>query len=420
MTNNELFDLINEGNIITLEFHKHEIEFNKDVSFFDDSFYKEIKGKDIRIKGKGSIEIYAYSAYWCAKMDCESITIYDFNLSRDIEIYRKGKTYADTMPQWCSITEKSDSIVASVIPSSSPDGRWAEDSISKNAFCFIYSKNTSPVILTGRGSLLFYSIMACSAAISNCENVVIEKPTEKNFITIAGSLFQSSSQNRKTGTMIGILGDPNSGKSVFSKVLGNILRQYSEEKSIWTYDCDAAAPTSDWYIYGLQRAQTQEESDIKINARKATKQKWTGELELKVAKNMGIVKSNLDLVVADFPGGKHNEEKNIHERIPSKERAEMLKNCDYFIIVGRSDKLECIEAWKTTLANYNLADKVIAEIISKNPQSLPIVESYYFDEKKFFHAEVCGLDRKNLTSCIVSAFCPTFKDFAAMILSEKP
>lgn len=420
MIDNELFDLINEENEITVEFHKQEIEFNKDISCFDGSFYKEIKGKNIRIKGKGPIEIYAYTAYWCAKKDCESITIYDFNLSRDFEIYRKGKTYSDTIPQWCSITERSDSIVTSVIPSSLSDGRWAEDSISKNAFCFIYRKTSNPIILTGRGSLLFYSIMACSAAISNCENVVIEKPTEKNFIKIAGSLFQISPQNRKTGTMIGILGDPNSGKSVFSKVLGNILRQYSDEKSIWTYDCDAAAPTSDWYIYGLQRAQTQEESDIKINARKATKQHWTGELELKVARYMDIVKSNLDFVVADFPGGKHNEENNVHERIPSKERAEMLKNCDYFIIIGRSDKLECIEAWKTTLADYNLADKVIAEIISKNPQNLPVVESYSFDGKNVFHAEVCGLDRKNLTSCIVSAFCSAFKDFAAMILSEKP
>ena len=97
----------------------------------------------------------------------------------------------------------------------------------------------------------------------------------------------------------------------------------------------------------------------------------------------------------------------------------MLMNCDYFIIVGRSDMTERIEAWKDALAKYNLADKVIAEIVSKNPQNFPAVESYSIDKKNIFHAEVCGMDRKNPTDSIVSAFCPAFKEFAESVLSEK-
>ena len=62
--------------------------------------------------------------------------------------------------------------------------------------------------------------------------------------------------------MIGVLGDPNSGKSVFSKVFGCILQKYSD-KSVWVYDCDAVAPTADWYIYGLQRAKMQDEIEQK-------------------------------------------------------------------------------------------------------------------------------------------------------------
>jgi len=133
---------------------------------------------------------------------------------------------------------------------------------------------------------------------------------------------------------------------------------------------------------------------------------------------MKTVKSNLDFVIADFPGGRHDEEKNLHERIPSETRADMLKNCDYFIIIGRSDVPERINDWKKALAEYNLEKRVIAEVISKNPWNTPLVESSYFDEENIFHASVCGLDRENRVKDIVSAFSPAFKDFTEIILSK--
>ena len=413
---NELFNLISEDGFLTIEFHKNEIEFEKDISFFDDLFFREIKDKNIRIKGKGSVEIYAYAAYWCAKKDCESITITNFFLSRDFEIYRRGKSCSRSLPVWCSVTEETNSVIVSAIPSNSPDGHWDDDTINKTSSCFMLNNPAKLVILTGKGSILFYSIMACSAAVSGCDNVVVEKPTEKDFIKIAGSLFSKSSYGKKVGKMIGVLGDPNSGKSVFSKVFGNILRFYSGKKSVWTYDCDAAAPTSDWYIYGLQRARSQEESDAKINARKSIKQKWTEQLEMKVSEYMKTVKSNLDLVVADFPGGRHDEEKNIHNRIPDKARAEMLKNCDFLIIIARSDVPERIKDWKNALAEYNLADRVIGEVISKNPKDDPSAENCYFDEKNIFHVTLYGLNRETPINSIVSAFLSIFQSFCSPLL----
>ena len=122
--------------------------------------------------------------------------------------------------------------------------------------------------------------------------------------------------------------------------------------------------------------------------------------------------------MADFPGGRHDEEKKLHERIPSEGRADMLKNCDYFVIIGRSDVPERITDWKKALDEYNLANRVIAEIISKNPQTVPAVETCSFARGEIFHATVCGLDRKNPINEIVSAFYPPFKEFAEMILSR--
>ena len=418
MISNELFNLTSEDKFLTIEFHKNEIEFEKDISFFDESFFKEIKDKDVRIKGKGSVEMYAYAAYWCVKKGSESITVTDFNQSKDVEIYRKGRVYSQTLPPWCSVNEESDSVIVSLIPSNSPDGHWDDETINKNSSCFMLNNPAKFTILTGKGPLLFYSIIACSVAVSGCDNVVVEKPTEKDFIQLAGSLFSKASHDKTTGKMIGILGDPNSGKSVFSKVFGNILRFYSGEKSVWTYDCDAAAPTSDWYIYGLQRARSQEESDVKKNARKSIKQKWTEQLEMKVSEYMKTIKSNLDLVVADFPGGRHDEEKNIHNRIPDKARAEMLKNCDYLIIIARSDVPERIEDWKNALAEYKLADRVIGEVISKNPKDDPSAENCYFDEKNIFHVTLYGLKRESPINIIVSEFLSIFQRFCSLLLEK--
>lgn len=418
LISNELFDLSSEQNLLTIEFHKNQIDLERDKDFFDDAFFKQIKDKNIRIRGKGSVEVYAYAVYWCAKNGCASITVTEFNLSRDFEIYKRGNSYLKVLPPWCTVNDESDSFIVSVVPSSSLDGYWGEEIISKNASCFMLAGSPKFTILTGKGSVLFYSILACSAFASGCENVVVEKPLEEKFIAIAGSKFKKRPHKKSCGKIIGILGDPNSGKSVFSKTLGNVLRKYSGKKSVWTYDCDAAAPTSDWYIYGLQRAKSQEDADIKTNARKAVKQKWTEDLEMKISQYMKTVKSNLDFIVADFPGGRHDEEKNIHERIPTKARAEMLKNCDCFIIIGRSDVPERISDWKMALNEYNLADRVVAEVISKNPQINPSVESFYFDEEKVFHATVCGLNRENSINNIVSAFCPSLKDLAEAILSK--
>ncbi|MBP5452396.1 MAG: hypothetical protein J6Y16_09200 [Treponema sp.] len=415
---NELFNLINEENLLTLDFHKKEIDFERDKCFFDNAFFNKVKDKSIRIRGKGPVELYAYASYWCTKYDCESIIVTDFNLSRDFEIYKRGNSYPQVLPPWCAISKESDSVILSVVPSNSPDGHWNEEVIVKNSSCFMFADSSKFAILTGQGSLLFYSIMACSAAVSGYENLFVKKPIEKNLIGIAGPVLNIKPQNKKAGTMIGILGDPNSGKSVFSKVLENILRKYSDGKTVWTYDCDAAAPTPNWYIYGLQNANSQEEADIKTNARKATKQKWTEQLERKVSEYMKTIKSNIDFIVADFPGGRHDEKKNIHERIPSEARAEMLKNCDYFVIIARSDVPDRITDWKKALNEYNLANRVIAEIISRNPQAAPVVETCSLAKGEVFHATVCGLDRNNLINDIVSAFYPSFKEFAEINLSR--
>ena len=133
---NELFNLTDKQNLLTLDFHKKEVDFERDKCLFDDAFFNEVKDKSIRIRGKGPVELYAYASYWCAKNDCESISVTDFSLSRDFEIYKRGNSYPQVLPPWCTISKENDSAILSVVPSNSPDGHWDEEVIVKTSSCF--------------------------------------------------------------------------------------------------------------------------------------------------------------------------------------------------------------------------------------------------------------------------------------------
>lgn len=406
---NELFNLELINVKLTLTFIKRDINYADDIKYFDNVFFDSIKGQELCIKGRSPIEIYVYAVYWCIKKGCKAICIEEFNLSQNFEIYREGVYYPDIPAEWCSIQNSDNTTVLSILSPDSDDKRWSPDFIKQNALTFRLKGIPQTLILTGRGSLLFYSILASSAAVSEYSNVYIDKPTEIALLRISGEMQLSPSTNTK-GTVIGVLGDPNCGKSVFSKVFGCLIEK-KNKKSVWVYDCDASAPTSDWYIFGLQQAKNDiDTSAIKI-ARDSIKQKWSEELERKVADCLKTIKTHLDIIVADFPGGLHKDEENLHKRIPDAGRVEMLKCCDRYIILGRFDKPEIIDAWKTELKKYQLEDKIIAEILSKAPDSLPSVEDDYFDPQGVFHAVVSGLDRQHPRADIINALYPYFENF---------
>ena len=411
---NPLYALEQENEKLFLTIIKRTINYIEDIQYFDEQFFDSTNGRELYIKGRSPIEIYSYVVFWSIKNGCKAIYIEEFNLSRNFEIYREGQTYADSLPKWASYCKSKDSGILSILSPDTPDMRWSDEFVMENAKAFRLKEVPELLILTGSGSLLFYSILTAAAVISDVENVFIEKPTEGALLKIAGKIQSASTSEKTPGRIIGVLGDPNCGKSVFSRVLGCLIEELGE-KNAWVYDCDASAPTSDWYIFGLQRAQNDfEKTEIK-NARDTLKQKWTEDLEQKVADCMLNIKNHLEITVADFPGGLHKEAENIHKRIPDSGRAEMLKCCDSFIILGREDKAEIIAAWKAELKKYHPDGKIIAEILSKNPNDIPAVENAYFDDNKIFHALVHGLDRQNSRADIVEALQPSFQSFIKAI-----
>lgn len=414
-TNNffEIHEL--EKDFLNINFCKQNIQFSEDVHFFNDDFYAQVKDKKLLITGRGPVELYSYISYWCVKKGCKAIIIRDIVFRKDFEIYNREKSPEKRIPEWLNIEQKDEFSIWQIMASEQNDGKWSEEIISSSCFYFDLNKCGESIILTGRGMLLLYSCLACSAAANGYVNVFLNKPTEDALIKISGNILSDYKKTDRKGKMIGILGDPNSGKSVFSKTFGAMVDLYSKSKEAWVYDCDAAALTSDWYIYGLQQADSKEVEEEYKNTRINLKQKWSEELEFTVSENMKKVKASLDFVVADLPGGYHNDEKNIHLRIPDVGRAEMLKNCDSFIIIGRKDRLDVFEKWKEALAQYNLEDRVVAEITSVDYENFPSVREIYTDASGIIKISIDGLDRSHARNDLIEAYKEAFAELIERI-----
>lgn len=162
-----------------------------------------------------------------------------------------------------------------------------------------------------------------------------------------------------------ICGDPNSGKSVFSKLLSGALQKLGVHVSL--LDLDKAAPTPDWYLQAeiehreainlfakgeLTKNQLDEAETIyrdAVDKRQGIKRPWTLDL---AEESLGDVRAELanpdvDMVIGDCPGGKpmpnedgiiERDENNRPKHISRVEgvNAKILEGADAVFIVSNS------------------------------------------------------------------------------------
>ena len=158
------------------------------------------------------------------------------------------------------------------------------------------------------------------------------------------------------------------------------------EFTTWIYDCDLASPTPDWYL---------NDSEGTREIRESIKQKWTSDLELKAAHDLATLRGNLDLTLADMPGGRGHDAD--WQGIPTPTRAAMLEACDgYIVICKQSDQVDPDDVyadWHKALEEYHLEDRIVARIVSSGPEKDFTVSSLGRDEGGIFTAAITGLDR---------------------------
>ncbi|MBQ9776447.1 MAG: hypothetical protein IJW17_10490 [Lentisphaeria bacterium] len=258
------------------------------------------------------------------------------------------------------------------------DGFWKDDVLHRLDIPIDFGadfSDSSPVIFTGQGSVLMYAASGMSAALANSDKRYrISTPASpQDVIFSKESITSEYAKEKKNGQIIGILGDPNSGKSVFSAALTAAVKQIAApDFSVWLKDCDKAAPTPYWYLRNT--APDSDETQI----RKRIKTGWTLELEDMVREELSHLRSRMDLLIADMPGGKHPKDPAPKaERIPGKGRGEMFAECDGFIILCRSGGDHIFNAWKNALKEYGLEGKIIGRF-----------NTYLKDGEGFFMTEV--------------------------------
>lgn len=178
--------------------------------------------------------------------------------------------------------------------------------------------------------------------------------------------------------VIGVTGDPNLGKSVFSGAL-DWYREYVGCDG-WKLDCDGQSPTPPWYLslVGEEKAR---------KMRDEQKRNWTPEMEACIAKQLRLSRELFSVLIADLPGGNHKAVPP--QRIPDG-RERIFAEVDALIVLDRDDA-PSDTAWRDALRPHDLEGRIIAVLTSRDPQGQP---SLCVHEKNgLWRGVVTGLDR---------------------------
>lgn len=153
----------------------------------------------------------------------------------------------------------------------------------------------------------------------------------------------------------GIVGFPNSGKSVLTKLLGVAL--LASGTPCWTFEADPASPTPWWYVQ-LQREQHALANQIRM----ATKVDWSDELHREVARRLRNARPFFDRVIVDLPGGDMENPSGPQPIPPGRE--DLFKEVDRFIILRRADREDRTQVWIDALKQLGLSHRVHAVLVS--------------------------------------------------------
>ena len=310
----------------------------------------------IILEGKAPNWLYAFLAYRSVQEKVRTVTVRTLN-EGDVTVYRAGQRSENrTARSWYSLEPDKDGFRCQIVG----DRQWPADVLLQEELSFPSACPTLSV--TGKGALWMYAALAAAAADSAISEVLIDNLNLSGWVSIGGKnpgrLIPEQSDVH--GIAVAVVGDPNSGKSVFSRFLHTILKIAIPES--WLLDCDIASPTPDWFI-ALCRADRKNEADL---LRKKTKVGWTSHYEGLCAQRIRNTKRKLRLRLADFPGGDFRN--NPPKRVPPG-REVMFEAVDYFIILGKNDEPQIIQAWRQELAALGREDRIIAELVSEFPEA---------------------------------------------------
>jgi len=263
------------------------------------------------------------------------------------------------------------------------------------------------VVLTGRGPAWGYAALAAGAVDGGVERVLFFSPVDHVPIVCWSRGYRGPlpeppawlldslgyERDARPGLTVGVIGDPNSGKSVFSMLLERaFVAGRADAVRAFRYDCDRASPTPYWFL----RMQTRAADDPEPRQlREAAKQKWTPEMERSIAAALAHLRAYFPVVVADLPGGNHKIAPPA--RIPPG-REVIMREIDRFVLVARDET--AVFAWQEALAAHRLADRLAAIVETRDPQMPLSLSPMTADAGRW---RITGLDRSAVLPLLASS-----------------
>lgn len=415
----------NKDSVWEIDFGERKSDEQTEVFDYYQLFERKdsAEGERFLITGRNSVAAYFAAAYylslWGAKeISAKQATTSSYIVQDEIEHTPEHKPWLEM------IGSSQLNIIGNAAEA---NGYWGQDVLEQLKVPIDISElgnDNTPITITGATSVLMYA--ALGVAFAKAKKIarlrIPHLPYDVCFYE--DKIEKIPVQGNKNGVIIGILGDPNSGKSVFSRSFYNAFKKNLRNwEKIWLYDCDMASPTPPWYQEnvnkGSEAAQLREES----------KTKWKTELEQKVTDNLNIMRTTLDVIIADMPGGKHpkKNEDFIPERITGASRAKMIAACDAYIILCRGGSDQIFEAWKNELQQYNLDDRILARFNtylseSEEERIFSISDFTRQDENGLFHTEINNLQRgiaEEQTVHYIAKSCHDMMDYISYISVAK-
>lgn len=243
--------------------------------------------------------------------------------------------------------------------------RFSEEQLPSLLAWIPASDPYSSLIVTGIMPIFLASAVIIHAHKIGWRDICYWSPVNSGIYGIAPELrlIGVNPVEKKDHFIVGVVGDPNSGKSVFTEMLESAGKKCF--RKIWAYDCDYAAPTPKWYLQMLQSGQKDNGNEL----RRKYKRDWSHEAEQSVVNTLNNLRRHRELTLADLPGGIHkkNEPPERGIRIP-KGREIIMKAVDFFIIVNRPDR-NSVKYWKEDLSKIGKGDRILMTVHSEAPDA---------------------------------------------------
>lgn len=366
-----------------LTFQRHATARFWPESVLRDAPLPLLPGPCVELEGPGAMWMYAAGALHARASGAS-----------EIRVFQPGQPGVTVWPPegdaapWCACRMEEPGYVAAMMQPAAGEQRWAPGGFAGLGASLAALAPVS-VTLTGPGANWMYAGAALAAQAAGAVWIDYDSPAGEPVVVggppeALGQALPGLAQPEGPGRVIGLLGDPNSGKSVFSRLLFEALRRV--EPQAWLMDCDAASPTPPWYL--IQQSTPQQ--PLVEALRKAQKIDWSDALEDQVAERLRRLRRRLAVTLADLPGGNHKAAPPL--RVPP-HREVILFEVDRFVILARDADTE--PAWRAALAPHGLDGRIAAVLTSHSPQAHPrdAVTLRQRGDGPCWRGEVWGLQR---------------------------